>query len=103
MKVEKSQYINLANVSLPRADGAEVKFNLDSQVVQLSGRKWGWGWTHPRGILLQRDPEHRRKPIIDFTPVLRGVLYGVSVLLAIIDVIKRFISRGPETNGGLSA
>jgi hypothetical protein len=103
MKIEKGQYINLANGSLPKADGAEVKFNLDSQVVQLSCRRWGWVWTHPRGVFLQQDHEHPRRSFVDFTPFLQGIIHGVSVLLAIIEVIKRFFSGRPETNGGFSA
>lgn len=102
MKVEKSQYINLANGSLPKADGAEVKFDLDSQKVQISGWRRRWFWIRPPGIFLQEDSQHRWRSRIDLTRLLKPILSAVSVLLAAIEVIKRYLSRGPEINGGLS-
>ena len=102
MKVEKSQYINLANGSLPRADGAEVKFDLDSQEVQLSGWRRGWFWPRSRGILLQTDGPRPWRSRIDLTRLLKPILTVVSVLLAAVDVIRKYLSRGPEVNGGVN-
>ena len=100
MKIMKDQYINLADGSTPAADPAKVKFSLDSQVVQLGGRKWGWVWNRPRAIVLQKGKERRRIPIIDVTRILQAILYGVSLLLAAIGVYRRFASKGGEVNGG---
>jgi hypothetical protein len=100
MKGLKGQYINLVNGSSPTADLAEVKFSLDSQVVKLGGRKWGWVWNRPRAVILEKGRERRRVPIIDFTRLLQVILYAVSLLLAAIGVARRFASKGGEVNGG---
>ncbi len=100
MKGVKGQYISLADGSTPAADLAEVKFSLDSQVVKLGGRKWGWVWNRPRAVILEKGRERRRVPIIDLTRLFQGILYGVSLLLAAVGVARRFASKGGEINGG---
>lgn len=100
MIANKSQYINLAAGSAPKADSAEVKFSLDSQVVRLSGRRWGWVWNRPKGVIIHQGEQCRRIPIIDFTRWIQAILYGVSILLVTIGVYKKYASRGGELNGG---
>jgi hypothetical protein len=100
MKLKKGQYINLVDGSVSSADPADVKFSLDTQVVQMGGKTWGWVWNRPRGIILRKGKEQRRVPIIDFTRWAQTVLYGISVLLVAIGVIKKFSSNGGEVNGG---
>jgi hypothetical protein len=100
MKANKGQYIRLAAESAPEADSAEVKFSLDSQVVGLSGRGWGWVWNRPKGVVVHRGEECRRVPIIDFTRWIQAILYGVSIVLVAIGVYKQIAGRGGEVNGG---
>jgi hypothetical protein len=100
MKITKGQYIKLADGNMPGADPAEVKFSLDSQIVRLGGRKWGWVWNRPRAVILHKGREQRRVPIIDLSRLLQMILYGVSLLLAVIGVYLRSASKGGELNGG---
>lgn len=95
----KSRYINLFPDSAPETEVAEVMFSLDSQVVRLGGKTWGWVWNRPRGIILQRGKEQSRVPIIDFTRCAQAFLYGLSALLVTIGVIKKFAGKGGVING----
>ncbi len=94
----KGRYINLTEGPGPEADGSEVKFSLDSQDVQLSRKPMGWIW--PRKVVFRREGEECRKHLIDFGPLLQVFLSGVSLLLAALEVLKRYLSRREDLNGG---
>lgn len=99
MVFKKGQYIVLENGPEVIADDADVNYRPEVRTIQLSGKRWGWVWNHPRGILIQKGEERKRVPIIDFTRLFEAVIYGISFLLFTIGAIKKFASNGGENHG----
>ena len=99
MVFNKGQYINLEQDSEVLADGADMKYYPEVRTIKMSGKRWGWVWNHPRGIVLQKGKERKRVPIIDFTRIFEAVIYGVSFVLFAIGAFKKFARNGGENHG----
>jgi len=96
---KKSQYISLEKSLESVAGNAEVNYYPEVRTIKLSGKRWGWVWNHPRGIVVQKDEHRKRVPIIDFTRLIQGVVYAISFLLFTIGAIKKYARSGGENHG----
>ena len=96
---KKSQYISLVKKEESLAESTEVRYLPEVRTIQLSGKRWGWVWTHPRGIVIQKGEDRKRISIIDFTRVIQAVVYGISFLLFTVGLLKRTANNGGETHG----
>jgi hypothetical protein len=96
---KRSQYISLVNQDESKADSAEVKYIPEVRTIQLSGKRWGWVWNHPRGIVVQKGEDRKRVPIIDFTRVIQAVIYGISFLLILVGLHKKSTGSGGNAHG----
>ena len=99
MSSNRSQYISLVNEEESIAESTQVKYSPEVRTIQLSSKNWGWVWTHPRGIVIQKGDARKRIPIIDFTRVIQGVIYGISFLFFTVGLLKKTANSGGETHG----
>ena len=100
MWFRKGQYINLKDRPDSIADGAEKKYRLFSPLVQLSGPRRGRSWKLSRGIFVQKRGETERAPLIDFSSVLKALVYGISFLVFAIGYFFKDPGNRGQYNGG---
>lgn len=95
MLKNKRQYISLVEGSAIESPTGDFQVNPQSRVVQLSGSSWGWVWNQPTGVVIRQKDEEHRIPVINFTRIITFLLYGVSVFLVVLGLLKpRSIQRG---------
>jgi len=95
MLKNKRQYISLVEGSAIESPTGDFQVLPQSRVVQLSGSGWGWVWNQPTGVVIRQKDEEHRIPVINFTRIITFLLYGVSVFLVILGLLKpRSIQRG---------
>ena len=95
MLKNKRQYISLVEGSPIESPSGEFQVLPQSRVVQLSGPSWGWVWNQPTGVVIRKKDEEHRIPVINFTRIITLLLYGVSVFLVVLGLLKpRSIQRG---------
>jgi hypothetical protein len=95
MLKNKRLYISLVEGSAIESPTGDFQVNPQSRVVQLSGSGWGWVWNQPTGVVIRQKDEEHRIPVINFTRIITFLLYGVSVFLVVLGLLKpRSIQRG---------
>jgi len=95
MLKNKRLYISLVEGSAIESPTGDFQVNPQSRVVQLSGSGWGWVWNQPIGVVIRQKDEEHRIPVINFTRIITFLLYGVSVFLVVLGLLKpRSIQRG---------
>ena len=100
MWFRKCQYISIKDRPASVIDSAEKKYRLFSPLVQLDGPRRGRSWKHSRGILIQKGSETERAPLIDFSSLLRSLVYGISFLVFVIGNFFKNPGGGDQFNGG---
>ena len=53
----------------------------------------GWVWNRPRAVVVERDGNTERIPIIDITRIVQLGLFGLSLTLFIFTIIRRRRNR----------
>ncbi|MCJ7718215.1 MAG: hypothetical protein MUO54_17075 [Anaerolineales bacterium] len=95
MLKNKRQYINLVDGTKIKSSSGEFTVIPQSRVVQLSGPRWGWVWNQPSGLKIRKGEREQMIPVVNFTRIIMIVMYGVSVLLVVLGLLKpRRIQRG---------
>jgi len=95
MLKKKSQYINLVEGSTIESTPGDFQVNPQSRVIQLSGSGWSWVWNQPTGVVIRKKDQEQKIPVINFTRIIILLLYGISVFLVVLGLIKpRSIQRG---------
>jgi hypothetical protein len=69
----------------------EVTITPESQALTLRWPRGGWVWNRPTAILVERDGETERVPIVDVTRQARWVMLGISALFSSIIVVQFLI------------
>lgn len=89
------QYLSLMEGSAIESPSGNFQVLPQSRVVQLSGSGWGWVWNLPTGVVIRKKDEEHRIPVFNFTRSISLLLYGVSVFLVVLGLLKsRSIHRG---------
>jgi len=96
----KGRYISIKDRPASIADSAEKKYRLFSPLVQLSGPRRGRSRKHSRGIPIQKGSETGPTPLIDFSSLLRSLIYGISFLVFVIENFFKNPGGGDQYNGG---
>ncbi len=96
MLSKKNKYIHLENNSKDIPTIPESIIIPDMRTVHLAGKRWGWIWNRPKGVLIQEGDRIERVPILDFTRILQVILYGASLIMALVGVGKMISSNTGE-------
>ena len=60
----------------------EVAVTPQSRALVIRGRHGGWVWNRPVAVLVERDGQERRIPVLDVTRMVQLALYGLSLVFA---------------------
>ena len=76
----------------------DVTITPQSQALTVRWPHGGWVWQRPVAVLVARDGETERIPIVDVTRVAQLGLLGLSVVLAVLTAVgalrERRVRRG---------
>jgi len=61
----------------------DVKVTPQSRALTVRWPRGGWVWNCPVAVLVERDGQERRVPIVDVTRVAQLMLYGFSVVFVL--------------------
>ena len=71
----------------------DVTITPQSQVLTLRWPHGGWTWHRPVAVLVARDGETKRIPIVDVTRVAQLVLLGLSGVLGVLTAASALRER----------
>jgi hypothetical protein len=54
-----------------------------SRALTIRWPNGGWVWNRPAAVLVDRDGEQRRIPIVDVTRIVQLMLYGLSLVFVL--------------------
>ena len=100
MTTKTSRYIELQTGEHNAADIAEKKYKPEIRTVHLSGRGRRWIMDRRGGIPILESGCQQRTPILDLKQLLKGLLYGLSSVLALTGLVIIIGKNRGELNGG---
>lgn len=100
MATKTSQYIELQIGGQMAADIAEKKYKPETRTVQLSGKGRRRIMDRRGGIPILESGRQQRTPILDLKNLLKGLLYGLSSVLALTGLVIIIGKNRGELNGG---
>jgi hypothetical protein len=62
----------------------DVAVTPQSRALTVRWTRGGWVWNHPVAVLVERDGQQRRVPIVDITRVVQLGLYGFSLVFILM-------------------
>jgi len=79
--------IKWQNVSGEAVTVGDVSATPQSQSLTVRWPRGGWVWNRPAAVLMERNGQKERIPIVDVTRVAQLALYGLSVVLAVVGLV----------------
>jgi hypothetical protein len=76
----------------------DVTITPQSQALAIRWSGGGWVWNRPLAVLVERDGETERIPIVDVTRVAQWTLLGISALFSVF-VVGRTLIKFRERKG----
>lgn len=70
----------------------DVTITPQSQALTIRWPRGGWVWNRPVGVLVERDGQTERIPIVDVTRVAQWAMLGVSALCSIA-IVGQFLTH----------
>lgn len=100
MSKNTSQYIGLQQGENTAADIAEREYKPETRTVHLSGRCRRLINLRRDGIPILESGREQLTPLLDLKTLRKGLLYGLSSLLAVVGLILMIGKNKGELNGG---
>ncbi len=100
MATKTSQYIELQTGEQMAADIAERKYKPEIRTVQLSGKGRRRIMDCREGIPILESGCQQPTPIVGLKHLLKGLLYGLSSVLALTGLVIIIGKNKGELNGG---
>ena len=79
-----SDYIRLETTSAEPIVVSNTRITPQAQAFRLSFPFGGFVWNRPTAVLVERDGETQRMPIVDVTRVVQIVLFGLVLTFSVI-------------------
>ena len=79
-----SEFIRLENTSAEPIVVGDTRITPQAQAFSLRFPFGGFVWNRPTAVLVERDGETRRIPIVDVTRVAQIVLFGLVLTFSVI-------------------
>jgi hypothetical protein len=100
MNTKTGQYIELQPGEQAAADIAEKKYKPETRTVHLSGKGRKRLMDLRRGIPILESGREQLTPVLDLKRLLKGLLYGLSSVLALTGLVIMIGKNKGELNGG---